>query len=209
MVGIALIDTRDFGFDWKLHPERTLDDSLALLNKALVLDPSFSYGYYAKSVALMYARRVPEAVEAARTGTQIDPNSALSFSAMGRAEQILGRCEDSIAHIKEAFRLSPRDPQSAFWHWDLGMGDFCGKRFDRAIEEFRRAVDGGLHVFFSYASLAAAEAMLGKEADAKTALAEARRLNPQLTVKWLVGQSRAPSSPEMLEGLRKAGLPEE
>jgi hypothetical protein len=58
-------------------------------------------------------------------------------------------------------------------------------------------------------SLAAAEAILGNDADAKTALAEARRLNPQLTLKWLAEQKRAPYSPEMREGLRKAGLPEE
>jgi hypothetical protein len=42
--------------------------------------------------------------------------------------------------------------------------------------------------------------------EAKTALAEARRLNPKLTVKWL--QSIAPNIPA-LDGLRKAGLPEE
>jgi adenylate cyclase len=219
MVGIALIDTRDFGFSWNLHPERTLADSLGLLNKALAIDPTFSYGYYAKAVALMYALRPTEAVEAARTGTIVDPNSALSFAAMGRAEmmlalvgraeQMLGRCEESITHVKEAFRLSPRDPQSAFWHFDLGMGDFCRRRFDPAAEEFRRAIDGGLQVFFSYMSLAAAEAILGNDADAKTALAEARRLNPQLTLKWLAEQKRAPYSPEMREGLRKAGLPEE
>jgi hypothetical protein len=37
-VGIALIDTRDFGFGWGLHAERTLADSIALLNKALAID---------------------------------------------------------------------------------------------------------------------------------------------------------------------------
>ena len=43
--------------------------------------------------------------------------------------------------------------------------------------------------------------------EAKTALAEARRLNPKLTVKWL--QSVGPSIPALYDGLRKAGLPEE
>jgi tetratricopeptide (TPR) repeat protein len=85
----------------------------------------------------------------------------MMLALMGRAEQMLGRCEESITHIKEAFRLSPRDPQSAFWHWDLGMGDFCRKRFERAAEEFRRAIDSGLKVFASYSTLAAAEAILG------------------------------------------------
>jgi hypothetical protein len=43
--------------------------------------------------------------------------------------------------------------------------------------------------------------------EAKTALAEARSLNPQLTVKWLT--EHAPSIPPLFEGLRKAGLPVE
>jgi hypothetical protein len=43
--------------------------------------------------------------------------------------------------------------------------------------------------------------------EAKTSLAEARRLNPNLTVKWLI--AHAPNLPSYLEGLRKAGLPEE
>ena len=43
--------------------------------------------------------------------------------------------------------------------------------------------------------------------EAKAALAEARRLNPKLTVKWL--QSVAPNILALFDGLRKAGLPEE
>jgi len=55
--------------------------------------------------------------------------------------------------------------------------------------------------------LAAAYALEGKMDEARTALAEARRLNPKLTVKWL--QSGTPNEPTLFEGLRKAGLPEE
>ena len=55
--------------------------------------------------------------------------------------------------------------------------------------------------------LAAAYALDGKMDDAKSALAEARRLNPNLTVKWAI--AHAPNLPKQFEGLRKAGLPEE
>jgi hypothetical protein len=41
---------------------------------------------------------------------------------------------------------------------------------------------------------------------ARTALAEARRLNPKLTVKFM---ARYANIPTYAEGLRKAGLPEE
>ena len=65
----------------------------------------------------------------------------------------------------------------------------------------------GFRPFFVYNDLAAAYALEGKMGEAKTALAEARRLNPKLTVKWL--QSVAPNIPALFDGLRKAGLPEE
>jgi hypothetical protein len=43
--------------------------------------------------------------------------------------------------------------------------------------------------------------------EAKSALAEARRINPKLTVKWVT--ARITNVPPLFEGLRKAGLPEE
>jgi len=50
-------------------------------------------------------------------------------------------------------------------------------------------------------------ALAGKTDKAKSALADARRLNPNLTVKWLT--DHAPNLPPLFEGVRKAGLPEE
>jgi adenylate cyclase len=55
--------------------------------------------------------------------------------------------------------------------------------------------------------LAAAYAQAGKVDEAKTALAEARRLNPKITVKWMMDHT--PNLPAVFDGLRKAGLPEE
>jgi hypothetical protein len=43
--------------------------------------------------------------------------------------------------------------------------------------------------------------------EAKSALVEARRINPSLTLKWY--REHAADIPTRLEGLRKAGLPEE
>jgi hypothetical protein len=47
----------------------------------------------------------------------------------------------------------------------------------------------------------------GKMDEAKTALAEARRLNPAITVKWMI--EHTPNLPAVYDGLRKAGMPEE
>ena len=104
-------------------------------------------------------------------------------------------------------RLSPRDPYIGMWHVFLGRAELGLGHFDAALNEYRNATDSGFRTFYAYADLAAAYALEGKMDEARTALAEARRLNPKLTVKWL--QSGTPNEPTLFEGLRKAGLPEE
>ena len=85
---------------------------------------------------------------------------------------------------------------------ELGLG-----QFDAAIDNYHTAIDLGMHDKWPYLSLAAASALVGKMDDAKSALAEARRLEPQLTVKWIT--ALAPPIPNLVDGLRKAGLSEE
>ena len=80
-------------------------------------------------------------------------------------------------------------------------------RLDAAIEQFKRAISSGYPTYFAYTFLAGAEAAKMNDAEAKLALAEARRLNPQLTIKWLTTETATPSI--VIDGLRKAGLPEE
>jgi tetratricopeptide (TPR) repeat protein len=126
---------------------------------------------------------------------------------MGQAEGLLSCCEEAITHIKQAFRLSPRDPLSGWWHVNVGLSELCLGRADAAAEEIRRAIDGGYRPYLPCAFLAAIEANRGNDAEAQSALAEARRLNPKLTVKWFA--ESIPSRPIVLDGLRNAGLPEE
>ena len=103
--------------------------------------------------------------------------------------------------------LSPRDPETPNRLLNLGMAELGLGNFDVAIDEFQKAIDAGAHYFIPYVNLAAAYALAGKMDEAKSALAEGRRLNPNLTVKWLT--NHAPNLPPLFDGLRKAGLAEE
>ena len=75
-------------------------------------------------------------------------------------------------------RLSPRDPLIGIFHVILGDAELGLGHFDAAIDEYHKAIDAGYPVFYAYSNLAAAYALAGKMDEAKTALAEARRLNP-------------------------------
>jgi adenylate cyclase len=207
LVGLAYGRLRASVYGWSKAAEDKPAAQMELLTKATTINPGYAFAYYVKSVALSYAKKYPEALAAAEREVALDPNSAYGYAILGRAEGLLGRCEQSIAHIKQAFALSPRDPFSGFWYGYLGIAEFCRGRLDAATEQFKRAIASGYPTYFFYSWLAAAEAAKGNDAEAKLALAEARRLNPQLTIEWLMTETPTPSI--VIDGLRKTGLPEE
>jgi adenylate cyclase len=147
-----------------------------------------------------------EALRAADSGLAINPNYAPLVAARALAETPLGRFEQAKSDVEQAIRLSPRDPEIGMWRLFLGNAELGLRRFDAASVQYQKAIDAGFRSFQPYVSLAAAEALAGKPEDARSALAEGRRLQPNLTIKWLT--EHAPNIPPLFEGLRKAGLPE-
>ncbi len=182
MVGFAYARMRASTYGWSTTADSAAQ--LDLLTKATAINPGYAFAYYVKSLTLYRTRQLPEAAEAAQTAVTLDPNAAYGYFALALPELSVGRCEQSIAHIKQAFALSPRDPLGGLWHAVLGRSEICLGRLDAAIVEFKRSIDAGYRTFLVYADLAGAEAAKGNDAEAKLALAEARRLNPQFTIKW-------------------------
>jgi adenylate cyclase len=207
LAGDAFTYALEFGYGWT-DPKTDYDAKiLPQLDRAIALAPDNLWAYYAKSNYLNNSQRPNEALGAADAGLAINPNSALLYGARSPAELYLGRFEQAKSDAQQAMRLSPRDPRIGLWHWLLGVAEFSEGHYDASIDEYHEALDAGQRTYFTYSTLAAALALEGKMEEAKTALAEARRLNPNLTMKWLI--SHASNVPPVFEGLRKAGLPEE
>jgi adenylate cyclase len=130
---------------------------------------------------------------------------------MAVAEELLGRYEQSISHLEQAIRISPRDSYIGVWHMEMGRDLLGLRQYDAAIQEGLKAIDSGYRQQQSYASLAAFYAAADKAPEAKAALAEAIKLNPKLSVAWFDAHlpSFISSPPGFREALIKAGLPEE
>jgi adenylate cyclase len=180
---------------------------LGQADRAIALDRDNTQAYVARSQYLLVTSRPSDALRAADSGLAVDPNSAPLHAWRSIAETYLGQFEQAKSDVLQAIRLSPRDPSMSQWHnftadADLGLGNF-----DAAIDESSRAIDGGYRVFYAYLNLAAARAFKGEMDQAKAALAEAHRINPKLSVKWLI--EHKPVLQPAFDGLRKAGLPEE
>jgi adenylate cyclase len=150
MVGLAYARLRASVYGWSTAAEDKPAAQMDLLTKAIAINPNYAFAYYVKSAVLWLTKEYPEALAAAETEVALDPNSAYGYAAVGRAEGLLGRCEQSIAHIKQAFALSPREPLSGIWYGYLGLAEFCRGRLDAAIEQFKSATSS-TPTYFAYA----------------------------------------------------------
>jgi TolB-like protein/DNA-binding winged helix-turn-helix (wHTH) protein len=190
-------------------PDTDYDTKIfGLTDQAIAIAPDALWAYVVKGVYLQYSRRADKAIDAANAGLAINSNFVYLWSMRGAANVFAGHFEQAKSDILRALRLSPRDPRSGTWTKYLGDAEFGLGHFDAAIDNYHRAVNLGGAVAV-YPSLAAASALAGKMDEAKTALAEARRLEPKFTVKWMTPQPWVPPIPSLFDGLRKAGLSEE
>jgi TolB-like protein/DNA-binding winged helix-turn-helix (wHTH) protein len=207
LAGISFTHMALFAFA-EATAETDLDAKIiASADQAITLAPEEMRAYIAKSFFLAVTGRATEALRTADSGLAINPNSAPLLDARTLAEIALGRFDQAKSDAEQALRLSPRDPEIPNRLLNLGMAELGLGNFDAAIVRFQGTIDSGNRSFIPFVNLAAAYALEGDAKSADTALAEGRRLNPNLTVKWLT--AHAPNLLPLFAGLRKAGLPEE
>jgi tetratricopeptide (TPR) repeat protein len=206
LTGNAYTYFREYIFGWGSSDTDYDAKVLGQVDRAIALAPDCVWAFYTKSFYLGMSRRLNDAIRVADAGLAINPNYAPLYVTRHGAEMSLGRYEQAKSDIQQAIRLNPRDPNVAILLM-LGDLDLVTGNIEAAIDQYRKAYDAGYRGYFLDASLAAAYALEGKMDEAKSALAEARRLNPNLTIKWF--KEHAEDLPIRSEGLRKAGLPEE
>jgi adenylate cyclase len=208
--GDAITYLNEYAFGWT-NPETNYEEKvLGQADRALALAPSNPWNYTVKSVYLTITGRPKEGLRVADAALAINPNYASAYSYRALAETALGQFEQAKSDLHQAMRLSPLDPRMGAFHDKMAWAELGLGQFDAAIEESSKAIDAGSKVFFTYLCLATAQALKGDVDEAKTALAEARRLKPELSVKWLMGNKAFSNySQPWYDALRKAGLPEE
>jgi TolB-like protein/Flp pilus assembly protein TadD len=180
---------------------------LGQVDRAIGLAPDNVRAFYVKAIYLSLSRRGGEAFSAADAGLAVNPNFVPLYASRALAENSLGRFDQAKADAERAMRLSPHDPLIGLFYQQAGVAEIGLGHSDAAIGEYRKALDSGYRTFTAYTELSAAYAQAGKMDEAKAALAEARRLNPKITVKWLIEHTAG--FPVVLDGLRKVGLAEE
>ena len=152
-----------------------------------------------------------QAIAELETATRINPSSAQAHHFLGTALVHAGRADEALPHLVEAIRLSPADPDAAGYNSRIGMAHFYLGDYEAAVQWTEKGIRLPGSAWMMRAYRVAALAQLGRDNDASDALAELLRFRPDITLSFV--RDRLPTTDaayldNLLDGLRKAGLPE-
>ncbi len=216
LAGAARIDAVEAAFGSSNKSADLYARAMQRADQALLIDPSQARAHFTKALLIMFKARANDAASAneiiaeAEASLRANPSFPWGYWPMAVGEMLLGHYEQAISELQQAMKISPRDPNIGIWHMEIGRALLALTRYDAAVQEGLKAIDSGYRTPQSYAGLAAFYAAADKMPEAKAAMAEAMKLEPELSVAWFHAHIPAfiDSTPGMLECLRKAGLPE-
>jgi adenylate cyclase len=134
-----------------------------------------------------------------------NPNSYAVWNHRGWVYLVAGRYEEAIRSFERCIRTSPFDPNIHNAFAGIGHALIALRRFDEAVAFFKRALRQNSSDGMAFRGLASALAHLGRDAEAREALARMPEVNPYFTISgappWF-----AQSHKLLFEGLRKAGF---
>ena len=117
---------------------------------------------------------------------RLEPNFAAAHEVSGWSHLFLGRAAGAFAGIQTAMLLSPRDPYYPFWEYHICHLHSHLAQWDQAIGYCQRAARAVPNVWFHQLDLVFVNAFLGRDAEAKVALANLLKLYPGFTVTTMI-----------------------
>ena len=148
-------------------------------------------------------------IEMADRAIALNPNSYYIWDRRGWVYKIAGQPAEAIRSFECAMRMSPVDPQLFTTFTGMGFAFVELRRFDEAVVAGRKALRQNPSHPGIYRCLASAFAHLVRDAEAREAAARAVEIDPAFTISAWIAGSRLPINAKlMIEGFRKAGLPE-
>ena len=194
---------------------KSLAEAEATLTKALILAPNNAIAHEFMGLVQFQTKRATQAISELERSLALNPNLADARAHIGNAKLFDGRGEETEREVNEALRLSPRDNWAWLWMHFSGAAKMHLGADEDAVTWFRRAIELNPNFALMHFFLAAALANLGKLEEARAETQAGLALDPMFTVRRfrLGPESDNPvflkQRERLMDGMRKAGVPEE
>jgi len=193
--------------DWALHPgERDIGPVAFLAERALTLDPADSFSHLVAGQVDMYNKRLDAAEVHHKKAHALNPYDARVLALWSPLATYLGKPEEGRRRIERAMELNPRHP--AWYVTNLGLARYCSRTYAEGAAAYESVASPQIGVL---AGLAACRAQLGDIERAGVARAALIAMAPNFRASFFADSRPfkfAEDREHLLEGLRKAGLPQ-
>lgn len=193
------------GWDSMGEAIATAGDSVT---KGRQFDAGEPWVYVARTMLCVATRNGADGVAAARQAIDLNPNFAYGYSFLGAA---LATSGDGDAAVDRAVRLSPPDLLRDEFDLFYAFAHFQRGDYARAADFAALAASLRPGHAYPYRMLAASSALAGDLQRAAAALADILSLTPGFNLAQAATQNvyqRDEDRARLIDGLRKAGLPE-
>jgi tetratricopeptide (TPR) repeat protein len=184
------------------------------LTKALSLAPQHARAHMYLGDVKTLTNRVAQSVAEYEQALVLDRNLAGAHAGIGWAKLLLGRGAETEAHVREAFRLSPRDTTAYRWMTLVGLAKLQLSAHAEAIVWLRQSIEANPNSPIVHFILAAALVLLGAMDEARAAAQAGLMLDPSFTIRryrtgaWSDNPNYLAWRERMYQAMQMAGLPE-
>ena len=217
LIGSAIADAIEGASSFVTDPVAAFTAAEAKLTKALCSVPDHARGHLLLGYVDIFTKRAAQGIAECEHALKLDRNLATAHAYIGFGKIFIGRAEETEAHVGEALRLSPRDTSAYVWMFYVGLAKDQLGTWDQAVAWFRRAIEANRNYPLPHFVLSAALAQGGRLDEARSAVQVGLTLNPAFTLsRARAGWTTMSDDPtylaqleRVLEGLRRAGVPEQ
>jgi adenylate cyclase len=193
----------------------TADDltkALLTAQRGLQLDQTDAFVLAVAAHTEAFIGNRPEsAIEMSERSLQLNKNSAFAWLINAIICCYLGRPDEALDRLRNAWRLSPFDPLTFFFWGVAGLAEFIAGRYEESLVWLTKALRSHPEHLAAHRNLAACLAQLGRLEEAQVAAADLLAREPTFRISTFESKYplRRPDDRErLIAGLRAAGLPE-
>jgi len=200
----------DYVNGWSASPAQALEEAEKAARHAVRLDERQPYALWALALVCLWVRRYEEAVRTAEQVTAFNPNFAEGHTALGLILHHIGRSEEALKCHERAAALEPFFPDT--WLQFRAQALYQLGRYPEAVGLLKRRILRNPDTDASRALLAASYGQMGLIDEAREAWRELLRVNLGYSIEQrrkVLPYKNPADFERFVEGLRKAGLPEE
>ncbi len=207
---VAAAKINAYASGWAASPDEALKEADKAARLAVRLDERYPFALWALAGVRIWQRRHDEAVDAAERNVAYNPSFAEGQGMLGFVLHYVGRSEEAVKCLERAIALDPFCSDMVL-HF-LAQATYRFGRYPEAVDLLKRRILRNPQTDASRALLAAAYGQMGRVEEAREAWRELMRINPNYSLEHrrkVLPYKNPDDFESFVEGLRKAGLPEQ